>query len=435
MNNKMRLAIIFTLPTLVVLTLGGCHSRSRRPGPGPAPQLPDTCRLALVPHEGNEPIDIEIRRLQDQARKPGGPAQAIEKLGWKFVQKSRVSSDPGYYKLAESCALCMESQTPNSPDALLLHGHVLDSLHQFKQAEELARQLITARGIAVDYELLGDAVMEQGRLSEAVDAYQRMMDLKPSPEAYERAAYLRWLKGDLPGAIEMMSMAAQAASPVDPEGAAWAYSRLALYELQAGSVQQAEREAESALLFQNEYPLALLVKSRVLLAEGRAGEAVEPLRRAARLNPLPEYLWVFADALRATGQAQEASQVEADLDRKGAVSDPRTFSLYLASRREQIETSVRLAEQEMETRRDVFTLDALAWSQAAAGRLPEASSNITKALAEGTQDARLFYHAGSIARLAGRKSDARRWFVQASAIKQMLLPSEREELAQQLAIL
>jgi len=89
----------------------------------------------------------------------------------------------------------------------------------------------------------------------------------------------------------------------------------------------------------------------------------------------------------------------------------------------------------METRRDVFTLDALAWSQAAAGRLPEASSNITKALAEGTQDARLFYHAGSIARLAGRKSDARRWFVQASAIKQMLLPSEREELAQQLAIL
>jgi tetratricopeptide (TPR) repeat protein len=262
-----------------------------------------------------------------------------------------------------------------------------------------------------------------------------MIDLKPGPQGYERAAYLRWLTGDLVGAIELMRMAAQASSPQDPESAAWVYSRLALYELQAGSVPHAQQEVESALSFQKEYPLALLVQGRVLMAEGKTTEALEPLRRAAGLNPLPEYLWALADALRATGQSREAGQIEADLARKGAASDPRTFSLYLASRGEQIETSMRLAEQEMEARGDVFTLDALAWSEAAAGRLEEASSNMNKALAEGTQDARLFYHAGSIARLAGRTNDARRWFTQASGIKQMLLPSEREQLTKQLATL
>jgi tetratricopeptide (TPR) repeat protein len=434
MNKRTRLGLIIILPALVTLTLDGCRGGSR-PNSSPDLHLPDSCRLALVSHEGQDPLDIEIRRLQDQARKPEAPGQPIEKLGWKFVQKARASFDPGYYKLAESCALCMESRAPNSPEALLLHGHVMDSLHKFSQAEGLARQLVATRGLSSDYGLLGDALMEQGRLSESVDAYQRMIDLKPGPQGYERAAHLRWLKGDLAGAIELMRMAAQASSPQDPESAAWVYSRLALYELQAGSVRRAQQEAESALSFQNQYPLALLVQARVLIAEDRTAEALEPLRRAARLNPLPEYLWVLADALRATGLTQEAGQVEADLARKGAAGDPRTFSLYLASRGEQVDTSVRLAEQEMETRGDVFTLDALAWSQAAAGRLEEASSNMTKALAEGTRDARLFYHAGFIAQRSGRKSDARRWFAQASAIRQMLLPSEREQLAKQLAAL
>jgi len=58
-----------------------------------------------------------------------------------------------------------------------------------------------------------------------------------------------------------------------------------------------------------------------------------------------------------------------------------------------------------------------------------------KALAEGTQDARLFYHAGSIAAASGRKPEARHWLERAAAIRQMLLPSEREQLTKQLASL
>ena len=41
--------------------------------------------------------------------------------------------------------------------------------------------------------------MEQGKLSDAVEAYQQMMNLKPDLRAYARAAHMRWLKGDLDG--------------------------------------------------------------------------------------------------------------------------------------------------------------------------------------------------------------------------------------------
>jgi hypothetical protein len=53
-----------------------------------------------------------------------------------------------------------------------------------------------------------------------------------------------------------------------------------------------------------------------------------------------------------------------------------------------------------------------------------------KALSEGTQDARLYYHAGVIALKSGQRQEAGRWLRKASSIRQMLLPSERAQLSQ-----
>jgi hypothetical protein len=42
----------------------------------------------------------------------------------------------------------------------------------------------------------------------------------------------------------------------------------------------------------------------------------------------------------------------------------------------------------------------------------------------------LFYHAGVIAAAVGQADEATHWFARATALSQMLLPSEREHLAQ-----
>jgi len=70
----------------------------------------------------------------------------------------------------------------------------------------------------------------------------------------------------------------------------------------------------------------------------------------------------------------------------------------------------------------------LAWSLAAAGNAAEALSEMQRALAEGTQDARLLFHAGVIASQAGHSADAERWLRKASELSHLLLPSERNEL-------
>jgi tetratricopeptide (TPR) repeat protein len=297
------------------------------------------------------------------------------------------------------------------------------------------RKLTTIRNEAFDYGLLGDVLMEQGRLTEAVAAYQRMIGLKPDLQSYTRVAHLRWLKGDLEGAIEVMRMATTSGGPGDPEPTAWAYTRLGIYELQAGDIEMATKAAAVAFEFAENYPAALLLRGRILLTQNRAEEAIDFLQRAAALTRLPEYEWTLADAWRETGKIQLAEKAENSLARHGAIDDPRTFALYLATRKQQVQEALKLAQDELKTRADVFTFDTLAWALQVNGRLPEAREYSRKALSEGTQDARLLYHAGCLALAAGEYADAETAFTLSDRIKQMLMPLERDDLEKEIAFL
>ena len=391
---------------------------------------PDSCLLVLAPHRGDGKIDREIIRYQASIRADQNTFQSVENLGWLYVAKARESFDPGYYKLAEQCAYCLDAHQPQCAEALLLRGHVLQNLHQFKEAEPLARELVAKRGLSFDYGLLGDVLMEQGRLEEAADAYQKMVDLKPDMQAYARIAHYRWLKGDLAAATELMQMAVSAASPNAPESASWVNTRLAFLQFQNGDLSDATETCEAALDYQKDYAPALLLRGRLLLADGKTTEAVEALTSAEKINPLPDYQWVLAEALQADGRAEEAGVVEARLKQAGASADPRTYALYLSTQGEASPAALGLAYNELNTRSDVFTHDALAWALAANGKPGEAYQEIQKALAEGTQDARLFFHATVIARKAGHAGEAAQWLGKTAGMMPLLLPSEQKQFQQ-----
>ena len=390
----------------------------------------DPVTLMLMPQVGDSRTDKEIRRYQDKVRQGENLDTSVEKLGWLFIAKARESFDPGYYKLAAVCADVLETNTPGCSQALLLHGYVLENLHRFKEAEPLARQLTTTRGLPFDFGLLGDSLMEQGKLDAAVKAYQSMVDLRPDLESYARVAHIRWLKGDTEGAVEMMRAAVSASSPHDPDSAAWANTRLAMLEFQSGKTDGAQTAATAALEVRPNYPPALLLRGRMFLAENDFEQAVATLATAVKANPLPEYQWALAEALRAADREPEATDLESNLREAGAGNDPRTFSLFLATRGEDTATALRLAETELQQRQDVFTQDALAWALAANGQTAEARKHMALAMAENTDDARLFFHAAVIAHQAEEDDEAQKWFARAVGSLQTLLPSERQRLMQ-----
>ena len=135
--------------------------------------------MALAPSAGSSENDREIARLQIEVRASVDARPALEQLGYRFVARARRTNDAGDYKLAERTADCLTSRYPDAPAALLLKGHVLHQLHRFAEAEQIARRLVATREFVLDYGLLGDALMDQGRLTEAAAAYQKMIDLKP----------------------------------------------------------------------------------------------------------------------------------------------------------------------------------------------------------------------------------------------------------------
>jgi len=404
-------AILLLISLSVVL---GVAAGRRKVKPAATLAQPASCRLVLAPLPVDKPIDQEISR--QQALVLNGSNSGLERLGWSFVKKARLSFDAGFYKLAEQCAACMEARGAGGPDALLLRAHALQSLHHFAEAESAARELVRLRERPFDYGVLGDVLIDQGKVREGAAAYQKMVDLRPDLQSYARAAHVRWVTGDLAGAIELMKLATAASSPNDPEGAAWVFTRLALYQLQRGATNQALESCDSALSLQSDYAPAIFARGRTLLAMNRADEAVVELQRAAKLNPLPEYQWALEDVINSP-----------IVTRSGA-EDPRALSLYLATRNQDVERAVTLAQQELTNRGDVFTHDALAWALAAAGRATEAQQHMNQALSEGTADARLYLHAGVIAALNNDNKQARHRLEQAAAIKQMLLPSERVQL-------
>ena len=435
MKAYLRFLLELVCPLAFVFALAFSVTSCSTAKSAPVSSEPKPCALALASQSGNSTLDQEIVRWQQKARseKKDMANLSLEQLGWKYIEKARATYDPGYFKLAEACAECLSAQNSASmPEALLLRGHALHQMHNFKAAEPIARELVKARGLAFDHGLLGDVLMEQGKLKEAIAAYQEMMNQKPNLQAYSRAAHIRWLTGDVVGAAELALMAAQSGSPQDRESSAWAYTRLALYEWQLGKSDKAQQGIQAALELQNDYAPALLLKGRMLLADNHFTEAIAPLTQAAALNPLPEYQWTLAEALRGADKIEEAVKVEATLTTKGAQDDPRTLALFLATRNESSEKAFRLVQAELEARADVFTYDALAWALRATGKMTEAQDAIKKALAEGTKDARLLFHAGTIAAQVGQKTAAQQYFKQAYSIRQLLLPSEREELSRQM---
>jgi tetratricopeptide (TPR) repeat protein len=416
---------------LALALLGPSTSHAAPAGPASLDE-----RIILVPSTGTEREDRDISLWQKRIAAASAASQVTsgnyERLGWAYISKARRTLDAGYYKLAEKTADVMDARFGPTDEALLLRGHVYHNLHRFQDAEQVARRLVAHRGIAFDYALLSDALMEQGKLAESVAACARMMALKPGVDAYSRAANLRWLTGDLPGAIEAMEAAVRAGSPLDATNTAWTLSRLSAYYLQAGRTNDALRTAGSAERLVADYPPALLAEGRALLALGRAAQAVPVLQNAERLNPLPEYQWWLADALRSGGNPDAAAKVEAQLVARGEASDPRTFSLFLATRRLDPAQAIRLATSELANRGDVFTKDALAWALGSGGDFAGAEAAMQDALSAQTRDARLFLHAGVIALDRGDARGAQKYFDEAESCAGTLTPSERALLDSQL---
>jgi len=113
----------------------------------------------------------------------------------------------------------------------------------------------------------------------------------------------------------------------------------------------------------------------------------------------------------------------------------RTLALYLAGSGDDPGRALELAQAEIAGRKDVYGYDALAWALLANHRPAEADTAMTTALAFGTHDAKLLYHAGMIAAALGDATRARTHLTDALALDPSFDPLAATLAREQLAAL
>ncbi len=362
---------------------------------------------ALTPVAGDTEADRMIRELQELARRNPTRARPWLRLAQTFVRKARESSDPMFYQLADDAVGRALRLDPNDLAALQVRGLVFMQDHRFADARSLAqRALARDANQAIFHGLLGDAEMEVGHYAEAEAAYQRMIDLRPNLASYSRGSWMRWLMGDVDGAVDLARRAVEAGSPRVPEELAWTIVQLGHLELARGRLAEAKASYESALRAFANYPPALDGRGRVKHLEGDLAGAVADLTAAADGATTTEHLVHLGEAQEAAGHAADAAATFARAERAGRRSDPRTLAVYYADRDREHEAAVTLARAELARRPDdVYSLDALAWALCRAGQLPEAAQLVDRARRMGTREARFAYHAGVIALGLGHRPE------------------------------
>ena len=375
-----------------------------------AVQVARNIRVPIVPRlQPDAPAAIErpasdtISLMQDRLRRNPDDAGAYAQLGWAFLQRVRETNDATQYALSEKAFDESLARDMNEVDALIGKGALAASRHQFAAALNWADRAREQNPFKAQiFGVMGDALTELGRYDEAAVIIQKMVDTRPDVSSYSRVSYQRELHGDIPVAIELMQRA-YGSSNQTAESGLWVQVQLGNLYFNSGDYERAAQTYAAALHTKPDYVYAQAGMARVRAAMGDASGAIEIYERIVKTLPMPEFVIALGELQEHEGRTVEAKRaydlvrVIEKLSASGGVDVDLELALFDADHGgDPLETVIR-AREVVARRPSVAAFDALAWSLFRAGNYAEARNYSVKALALGTRDSMLHFHAGMIA--------------------------------------
>ena len=315
-------------------------------------------------------------------------------------------------------------QAPNNFDTEKARVSTLLNEHEFAAALDLAKAL--NKRVPDDvmvYGLLTDANLELGNYSGAEASTQWMLNLRPGNRpALIRTARLRELFGDSEGAYEAIDLAYQSTPSTETEERAAILTEMGHLRFVSGNSDVAEKLLLQALTASPSYPDALGRMAQVRMAQKRYSDAVVLFQQRYQVAPRAGNLYELAEALQLARRNSEAKKAFAEFETQALLesgkkdNSNRALIFYYADHAHRPAQALKLAEQEIGWRHDIYTLDAYAWALHVNGEDAQARKQIEIALAVGVRDSKLFLHAGIIARKSGDRAAADRYLKQSAEL-------------------
>ena len=416
--------ILFAAVAIVAVTYGATWLAGR-PGaavPGPA-QNRDQAFVApgaLVDPAGAADvadIDAQIKIWGPKAAADARDDISAGNLAVLYLGRGRLTGDAADYERALRAADRAVAAYPTSTGTRALKATVLQATHDFTGALSLAEAILGEEPRNVDaLAVAGDARLELGRLTEAGATYDRIAAILPGPALDAREARLAWLIGDADKALGLATKARDGADMSTSSNPSFYEAQLGEMARLTGHTALARTGFDAALAIRPSNQLALLGEARLDAFAGDDAAAIAELRTAAAIAPRPETLGLLSDLLAATGDVTGASNAANTIhviEQLGGTSaklfDRQILGFDLDHRgasRAVLDRAVAAAQ----IRPDAAGLDVVAWAAFRLGDLATARSESARALASGSVDARILYHAGAIG-IAGGDLEAGRALV------------------------
>ncbi len=353
----------------------------------------------------------QIEAAQKLIEKNPNAANGYTSLAVAYIHLARETGDFGLNTNAQTAVNHALELEPENPIAQKLRISLMLTFHRFAEALDAATKL-QSKSPQQDtflYGALTDANVELGNYKEAVDAVQKMVDIRPNMESYARVSYVRSLNGDPQGAIDAMRTAAKIADPMDKEPQAWCLVHLGDEYFKIGNYTEAEKDYDESLQTFPNYHFALAGKGRARAAQNDFEAAAKFLSDSNNRVPNTEDVIQLGDVYTRLGKPDEAEkqyELAQFIEEKFGNIDQRRLALLWADHDTKLDEALQIATREHENRKDIFTADIYAWCLYKKGQFQEAKNAIAEAMRLKTKDARIFYHAGMIEKSLGNKKAA-----------------------------
>ncbi len=390
------------------------------------------CGAAAPAPSASRIRDLDIEFYAGRAARDPRSARDFTQLAGLYLQRARESGSNDDLVRAERTARhSLALRHGRNYEAFGVLASSLLAQHRFAEALEVGQRLlagdttsIAARALVAETELELGRYEEAGRRFGMLATYQADLGVAPRLARWEE------LRGRPTAARRLLRQArdqTRRRHGMPREQMAWFHLRLGDLALRAGQLREAERELEAGLgIMPDDYRLlAALARLEAVRHEWR--RAVDLAERAVTKSLDPGTLGLLHDANVALGDTAKA----ADYSRAMALTvlaQPgpyhRAWSLFLLDHGREVPRVLANVEAELRTRRDVYGYDLLAWALFKSGRAADALPPMRRALALGTRDAMLHYHAGRIGLTAGDTVWARARLETALAINPYWHPAQ-----------
>jgi len=417
-----------------VIAAGGWLGARKLGAFEPAPPVAVATTSATMSELGQR--DTQIRVWKTALAQDPKSAISLGQLAALYLQRARETGEDQNYNQSEEYARQSLALRKNRNGATFVTlAAALVAQHRFQEAEQVATELVAFDSETPQYRAqLGEIQMEFGHYVEAARSFDLLYAVRSHLSIAPRLARWAEINGDTRYARKLLSEAlanAKTRRDLPSEQLAWFHLRLGDIDMRSGRLRSARSLFEAGLQIEpNDYRL-LDAMSHLEAVEGNPKKAIEYGERGIAIKLDPATLGTMGDAYAALGRSGRAEEYYKTMEvavagQPGAYH--RAWSLFLLDHDLRVTEVLANVQKELESRKDVYGYDLLAWALHKVHRDAEARVAMTEARRLGTQDAMLFYHEGMIDRALGENTRARYFLTKALELNPKFHPTRPREI-------